>query len=297
VRVYIFKDHVSGNTSQPIYFDLLQRENKMEGANFADEIKAPGRYVSYNGTDYIQPSNSVISMNVAADSEGHAFFTPRQVISLVHEIGHGVHFASAQNGYPLYSSSYVPIDIVELPSQIGENLLTKPEIWRAIAHNFRSEQPLPQEWAEKLASLRYIFPALRTLARRNMMTQLDYAWHTIEKPVTQSADEFDREALKDWQEFPYLLAVSGSSSYNPYLFMHGYQSRFHGYQWCEVLDFDDFGLFEAAGLDNPEPGARMRALIQSRGALLNPREDHATFLGREPDPLAIIRKYQPQKNQ
>jgi peptidyl-dipeptidase Dcp len=291
VRVYVFKDLNTGMTSSPIYFDLLQRPNKLEGANFAEELKPPGRYVSSNGTDYVQPSNSLVSMNVSVDAEGHGFLTPNQVISLIHEVGHAVHFASSRNGFPLYSSSNVPIDLVELPSQIGENLLTDPKFWQTIGHHFKNEKRISDALAQKLASLRYSFPALRSLARRNMMTELDYAWHTITEPVAVASDDFDKQTLSSWKEFSYLLAIAGSSSFNPYLFMHGYESRFHGYQWSEVLEFEDYNLFHEAGVLNSEAGGRMRAQIQSRGALVQPREDHLKFLGHEPDPLAIIRKY------
>jgi oligopeptidase A len=57
-----------------------------------------------------------------------------------------------------------------------------------------------------------------------------------------------------------------------------------------VLDADAFGRFQAEGLFNPATGAAFRRTILASGDSVDPAELFRAFVGRDPDPDAMLRR-------
>ena len=74
--------------------------------------------------------------------------------TLFHEFGHGLHGLMSEVTYPMISGTGVLQDFVELPSQLYEHWLDRPEILERFARHYKTGEPMPRALMDRLIASR-----------------------------------------------------------------------------------------------------------------------------------------------
>jgi oligopeptidase A len=266
------------------YADWYPRDSKRGGAWMGSLITGgphPGGF---------RPHLGMICGNLTPPVGGKpALLTHREVETIFHEFGHLLHHLLSRCETRTLAGTSVAWDFVELPSQIMENWCWERDALDLFARNWETGAPIPGDLFEKMKRAR-TFRAANTQMRQVGFGYIDLMLHT----------QYDKERDGDPVEYTRLLLQKFSPApLPPYhamiaAFTHlfadpvGYGAGYYSYKWAEVLDADAFSRFRSAGIFSPEVGAAFRDEILSRGDSEDPAQLYRNFMGRDPDPRALL---------
>ncbi|HEX8831131.1 MAG TPA: M3 family metallopeptidase, partial [Longimicrobium sp.] len=283
VQLWEMEDE-GGEVLGRFYTDWFPRESKRAGAWMNGLIVGGPRPWGW------EPHLALIAANVSPPADGRpALLTHREVETVFHEFGHMLHHMLSRVEVPSLGSTHVPADWVELPSQIMENWTWERPALDLFARHWQTGEPIPDELFAKMRAAR-TFMAAHFQMRQLSFGTVDLDLHVAYDPASgEDPVERAKQVLGRFAHRPEFADDHFITSFS-HIFSGGYSAGYYSYMWSEVLDADAFSRFEREGLFNADVGRAFVRSVLSRGDDTDPDELFREFMGRDPDPEALLRR-------
>ncbi|MBW4505856.1 MAG: M3 family metallopeptidase [Scytonematopsis contorta HA4267-MV1] len=296
VRYFQISDE-SGNAIAYFYLDPYSRPAQKRGGAWMDVCINRGKLnnkSNESGKAQIRLPVAYLICNQTPPVDGKpSLMTFREVETLFHEFGHGLHHMLTKVDYAGASGiNNVEWDAVELPSQFMENWCYDRTTLFGMAKHYETGETLPEHYYQKLWAAKNYMSGSMTL-RQLHFSSLDIELHHSYRPDgSETAAQVRSRIAKNTTIIPPLPEDSFLCAFG-HIFDGGYAAGYYSYKWAEVLSADAFGAFEEVGLDNEEAviatGRRYRETILALGGSKHPMEVFKSFRGREPSTEALLR--------
>ena len=261
-----------------LYLDMFPRESKRSGA-WMTEFR--GQYGA------IRPQIQVVCNFSKPTTDAPSLLRFSEVETFMHEMGHAMHGMLSDVQYESLSGTNVKRDFVEMPSQLMENWCYEPEFLSTFAKHYKTGEPLPTEYIDKIRAAQNHMAGWLCLRQLNL-GYTDIAFHTMPDGLSVGkAEDVEAEAMTNL--LPRVPGCCTATNFS-HIFGGGYASGYYGYKWAEVLDADIFSRFKEEGIFNKECASRFYREILSKGGTIHPTIFFKNFMGREPDNRALLRR-------
>lgn len=257
-----------------IVIDLHPREGKIPAAQQYPAV--PSQKAGQGGDD--QAAVTVVMANFSKATEDKpSLLRLDEVSTFFHEFGHAIHSVLGRTEMAGHAGTTVKRDFVEMPSQILEEWLWKPEILNMISGHYQTSEPLPAQLIESKVKARQFgfgYFALRQMFLARM--SLEFFLEGADKD-THTINEKNREEVLT-------PLVSNPDSNIEAVFPHpmSYGAKYYGYMWSQVFASVVFmSICKSDGLLDPDIGKKYVDKIIGRGGSADPKELLADFLGQK----------------
>lgn len=285
VKLYAIHDAASGRHMGSFYMDLHPRSTKSDGA----WVMGVQHHATVEGT---RPPNLVVLVcNLKSPTaDKPALFTHLDVLTLFHEFGHTLHSLLSDTELVAHAGTRVARDFVELPSQLNENWVWIPEGITSYARHWQTDEPMPADLLRKLQDSRFFMPGIEAMNQLRM-AKLDLEMHMNydSKFRGRGLDEATRSLLDPWT-LPLSKGAPSIMRCLTHCVSSGYAAGYYSYKWAEVLAADAYTRFEKEGPTNTATGADFRRAVLSTGGSRSEGESFRAFMGREPNPDALLQQ-------
>jgi oligopeptidase A len=284
VRSYAIHDRASGRYLGSFYADWFPRENKRGGA-WMDALLTGNPAEGH-------PHLGLICGNLTRPVDGKpALLTHREAETIFHEFGHLLHHLLSRVEVRSLAGTSVAWDFVELPSQIMENWCWERESLDFLARHWETGEAIPEDLFQKMRRAK-TFRGANVQMRQLGLGIVDLALHR-EWSAASGTDpiQFAREILARFAAAPLPKDYAMIAGFT-HLFSSpvGYGAGYYSYKWAEVLDADAFTRFRKEGVFSESVGRDFREKILARGDSEDPAALYRSFMGRDPDPNALLER-------
>ena len=288
VRCFAVKDAATGEHKGSFYMDIISRPRKRPQA-WCLPLR-DGNPAADGGLG--EPHLAALMANLTPPRPGQPhLFNHGDIYMLFHEFGHMMHMMLGHGELRAHCTAEVERDFAEMPSQLQESWIWEPEALALFTSHYATGEPLPAHLVQQLTSSRGSNPIemhIRMLCASKLDLELHMHYH--DKYKDRPIDEVAQEILGPWL-FPYTEQPPCEIRTMSHTMAEGYAAALYTYKWSEMLAADAMTRFKKEGVLNPATGADYRRCILERGSSIPAMQQIRDFLGREPDPAALIERY------
>ena len=287
-------EKILGYHSDVSCYQVFDKSNKFYALLYTDFHPRPSKkggawMTSYRSQNQTQRPHISIVCNFSPPSDKTpALLTFNEVTTLFHEFGHALHGMLANTKYSSLSGTSVFWDFVELPSQILENWCYQEEALCLFAHHYKTGEPIPMHYVQKIKDASQFQQGLQTL-RQLSFGYLDLSYHDENATEITSVKAHEEKQINKLQFTPSIEESCMSTSFS-HIFQGGYAAGYYSYKWAEVLDADAFELFLEKGIFDKGTAQAFHDHVLSKGGTEHPMKLYIRFRGSEPDPMALLRR-------
>ncbi len=279
VETYEVKE-ANGQHLGILYLDYYPRDSKKGGA-WCNDFRSAG-WEDGKPVDAIMSTTFNLSKPTA---NAPSLLTFEEVTTMFHEFGHSLHGLFIKGKYTRTAGN-VPMDYVELPSQVMENWAGEPEVLRAYARHYKTGEVIPEKLIEKIQKSGQFnegFITVEYLAA----SLLDMDFHNLMAPKDVNVNEFEKKAMDSIGLIKEIIPRY-RSTYFSHIWDGGYAAGYYVYIWAEVLDADAFNAFKESGnIYNKELASKFRKYCLEESGNDEGMVQYRKFRGMDPsiDPL------------
>jgi len=279
-------------------FEVRDRDGRHVGLFLGDYFARPSKrsgawMSSYRSQHRLSSDVRPIVTNVMnfakAGDGGPTLLSMDDAHTLFHEFGHALHGLLSDVTYPSLSGTAVVRDFVELPSQLYEHWIDRPEVLGQFARHHATGAPMPQAMIEKLRRARTFnqgFATVEFLA--SAIVDLELHSRLVgdgDDPMAIEAETLARIGM------PAEIAMRHRTPHFSHVFAGGYAAGYYSYLWSEVLDADAFAAFEETGdIFDAKTAERLKRFVYSGGGSRKEEEAYLAFRGRMPSVEGLLHK-------
>jgi peptidyl-dipeptidase Dcp len=263
-----------------LYTDYFPRAGKQAGAwcgGFRSQERREGAMITplvTNVGNFSRPAGNK-----------PALLSPDEVRTLFHEFGHALNALLQDQTYRTLS---VPVDFVELPSQIMENWAFEPEVLNLYARHYATGETIPATLAEKIrrsGTFNQGFMTVEYLAA----SILDMDWHSLTSTKPVDANAFEQQSIQRMGLIPEIISRY-RSPYFAHIWSSGYSAGYYSYIWAAVLDADAFEAFKEHGLFDRATAQAFQEFVLAKGATGDAMKQYVKFRGKEPSIEPLLKR-------
>lgn len=173
VMLFSVWDNGGEEFSGYLYLDLHPRPGKY-GGGYTYPLQRGFLYP--DGTRQY-PATALICNFTKPTSTKPSLLKHNEIVTLFHELGHGIHDLVARTKYSRFHGTAVVWDFVEAPSQMLENWCWTPLQLKSLSNHYKTGENIPDDLIDKLIKARHVNGALSTLRQLHIAT-FDMAIYT-----------------------------------------------------------------------------------------------------------------------
>ncbi|TKW55965.1 Saccharolysin [Colletotrichum tanaceti] len=308
VQVFSVWDHAKqgGGFVGYLYLDLFPREGKNGGAANFNVI--PG-FIREDGTRQY-PVTAMVCSFAKPTSQSPSLLRHDEVVTLFHELGHGIHDLVSKTAYACSHGTETALDFGEAPSQMLENWCWVPSRLKALGKHYSSLSPeylqswqsksdesqrpppeqMPDDMIESLVRSRYVNGALFHL-NQLCICIFDMAVHHPESHSAVQNMNISATYNKIRSEIypldgPEAVGYGDEWGHGYVRFGHlvdEYDAGYYSYLFSKVYSADIFHAIFKADSMNAEEGRRYRYTVLEKGGKQDEMKTLTELLGRQPN--------------
>jgi peptidyl-dipeptidase Dcp len=269
-----------------LWLDLMHREGKARGS-WQQVLRSAE---TFRGR--VLPLSCVFS-GVPQPAPGEPVLLPWEYANvLFHEVGHALHMLSYAGSFPSLDGQAVEWDFVELPSLLNERWLADRELLARFARHHRTGEPMPGA----------LLDGIEQAARFDRTTTLTVdllASAIVDMRLYLLADGRDLDPCHIEAEVLRELGMPAAGDLTlrmPHAYhtvSDMYAAGVYSYLWADVMAADVAAAFAASpgGMYDTAVADRYFRTILGAGATVPADDAFRAFMGRDPDPGALLRRY------